>query len=383
MKIGKKSLVVPTILALGLSTTSCEILESCLECLCGDVDQGQSGITGNPKVDSFFAAAIALDQSTELANQKMEDALADLRAVLGLSETATVEEIRTAIDAAFTDAGIAFNMTYEPAECRADVEVAARAAAECDVTVDPGEVSVVCEGRCEGTCQATCTGECRLPSIDAYCEGTCHGSCSVDVTGACYGTCNGTCSGTCSVTEGGECAGSCDGTCTGTCDVAVEGSCTGECQGECGIDVSGGECNAQCEGSCEGHCEGSCEGTVIPPSVDADCQAQVEARVNASVECDPPELDFGVDTSSVENMAQISHSLARVLAISAEAGVILEGVDDFVTTLGTAADAIIQGEVPNNKLVCALAEMDDAIAILNQASVTLNTIVQVQATLVL
>lgn len=383
MRGRKHSMVMALVIALSLGTASCEFVENCLECLCGDVDQGVSGITGNPKVDSFFAAAIELDESTTLANDKMESALGDLRATLGLPADASLEEIRTAIDAAFIDAGITFSMTYEPAECRADVDVAARAAAECDVAVDPGEVEVVCEGYCEGTCQASCTGECRLPSVDAYCEGTCHGECRVDVTGACYGTCRGTCDGTCSIMEGTECAGSCDGTCTGYCDVAVEGSCTGTCHGECGVEVTEGECNAQCEGSCEGHCEGSCQGEIRPPSVDADCQAQVEARVDASVECDPPQMDFGVDTSGVADIAEISHHLGRILAVSAEAEAILGGVDGFVTTMGTAADAIINNEVPQNKVVCALAELDDAIAILNEASTTLNWIVEVQVTLVL
>jgi hypothetical protein len=384
MDVRRRILVVPVVVALSMGATSCEFIKSCLECLCGDIDQGNSGITGNPKVDSFFAAAIELDQSTAMANARMDAALADLRVVLGLPAGASLDDIRAAIDAAFSTAGITFDVSYEPAECRADIDVAARAAAECDVTVDPGEVSIECEGHCEGTCQATCTGECRLPTVYAYCEGACHGSCSLDVDGACYGTCRGSCVGTCSVDDGsGGCAGSCDGTCTGYCEVTVEGSCTGECYGECGIDVSGGECNAQCEGSCEGHCEGSCDGTIRPPDVDAQCQAQIEARVEASVECDPPQLDFGVDASGVEHVAEITYHLGQILAISSEAQAILGGVEGFLVTMNGAAESIINGEVAENKLICALAELDDAIAILNEANVTLNYILTVQVTLVL
>lgn len=380
----KRLAVVPLLVLLSAGTTSCELVESCLECMCGDVNQGQSGITGNPKVDSFFAATVALDQSTRLADEEMEEALADLRVTLDLPPDASVADIRAEIDAAFSEAGVGFNATYEPAECHGNMDVAARAAAECDVDVEPGEVDVRCEGTCEGTCQASCEGECRLPSVDAYCEGTCHGQCRVDVDGACYGTCRGTCDGTCSVEDAsGDCAGSCDGTCTGYCDVTVEGSCTGECHGECAVVVTEGECNARCEGTCQGHCEGSCDGEVVPPSVDAECQAQVEARVDASVECDPPRLDFGVDTSGVEDIARITHGLGRVLAVSAEAEIILQGIQDYVVEMQSAAEAVINGEVADNKLVCALAELNDAVTILQNAVETLDGIVTVQATLIL
>jgi hypothetical protein len=181
----------------------------------------------------------------------------------------------------------------------------------------------------------------------------------------------------------GDCAGSCDGTCTGYCDVTVEGSCTGECHGECAVVVTEGECNARCEGTCQGHCEGSCDGEVVPPSVDAECQAQVEARVDASVECDPPRLDFGVDTSGVEDIARITHGLGRVLAVSAEAEIILQGIQDYVVEMQSAAEAVINGEVADNKLVCALAELNDAVTILQNAVETLDGIVTVQATLIL
>ncbi len=383
MKKASHVLVVAAVLSLGGANTSCELIENCLECLCGDISDGNSGITGNAKVDSFFAAVIALDASTGIVNSKVEDALADLRVTLGLSADASLEEIRTAIDDAFSTAGVTFNASYEPAECRADVDVAAQAAAECDVTVDPGEVDIRCEGRCEGTCQGGCTGECRLPSVEAYCEGTCHGSCSIESTTECYGTCYGACSGTCSYEVGGECQGSCSGTCTGRCETRIEGSCTGECHGECGVIVDSGECNAQCEATCEGHCEGSCEGTVRPPSMDADCEAQFEARVEASVECDPPQIDFGVDTSGIDNILEISHHLGRILAATAEADAILAGVDGFSATFTPAMEAMINGELPSNKTACALLQMDEAFTILGEAAVTLNAVVVVDATLIL
>ncbi|MBW2260424.1 MAG: hypothetical protein JRG91_00505, partial [Deltaproteobacteria bacterium] len=338
---------------------------------------------GDAKVDSFFGAVIALDASTGIVSSKVEDAIADLRVTLGLPADASLADIRAAIDDAFSTGGVTFNASYEPAECRADVDVAVQAAAECDVTVDPGEVDIRCEGRCEGTCQGGCTGECRLPSVEAYCEGTCHGECSIESTTECYGTCYGTCSGTCSYEVSGECQGSCSGTCTGRCETRIEGSCTGECHGECGVIVDSGECNAQCEATCEGHCEGSCEGTVRPPSMDADCEAQFEARVEASVECDPPRIDFGVDTSGIDNILEISHHLGRILAATAEADAILAGVDGFSASFTPAMQAMINGELPANKTACALLQMDEAFAILGEAAVTLNAVVVIDATLIL
>jgi hypothetical protein len=374
---------MPVVLALALGNTSCDLIKNCLECMCGDINSGSAGITGNAKVDSFFAAVIALDTATARVNAKVEDGLADLRATLGLSADADLSEIRAAIDGAFSTAGVTFNASYEPAECRTDIDVAAQAAAECDVTVDPGEVSIQCEGSCEGTCQAHCSGECRLPSVEAHCEGTCHGSCYVDSTVECYGTCHGTCSGTCSYSEGGECAGSCDGTCTGRCETRLEGSCSGECEGECALTTTPAECNGRCEGSCEGHCEGSCEGEVRPPSMDADCEAQFEARVEASVECDPPRIDFGVDTSGIDNIIEISSALGRILGATAEADVILESMQGFNATFGGAVTALINGELETTETACALTEMDDAIAIMADAISTLNTLIVIDATLML
>ncbi|MBW2261872.1 MAG: hypothetical protein JRG91_07860, partial [Deltaproteobacteria bacterium] len=148
MKKASHILVVAAVLSLGGANTSCEFIENCLECMCGDISDGNSGITGNAKVDSFFAAVITLDASTGIVSSKVEDALADLRVTLGLSADASLADIRTAIDDAFSTGGVTFNASYEPAECRADVDVAVQAAAECDVTVDPGEVDIRCEGRC-------------------------------------------------------------------------------------------------------------------------------------------------------------------------------------------------------------------------------------------
>jgi hypothetical protein len=168
--------------------------------------------------------------------------------------------------------------------------------------------------------------------------------------------------------EGGECAGSCDGDCTGYCETRIEGSCSGECYGECALTYTPAECNGHCQGSCEGHCEGSCEGTVRPPSVDADCQAQVEARVEASVECEPAQVTWGVDTSGMENIAELTYHMGR---------------GDYLTTMNSSAEAIFNGEadLSSTQLACAIKQLPAAIAILNDASATLVWVVEVESTI--
>lgn len=371
MKKSLSSVIMFLGVVFALGTSSCEVIEKLQECFC-------TPTTGNAKIDAFFASSVELVNASARVEAKVNGALGDLAVTLGLARGASAAEVSTALCAAFASASISFNLTYEPPACKANVDVAAKASAECDVNIDPGEVDIHCEGSCEGTCRAQCTGECRMPTIEAHCHGECHGSCKVDVSGACYGTCHGECSGTCSATEaGGQCAGSCDGTCTGHCEVTVEGSCSGTCSGECTVTADPGGCNGRCEGTCEGHCEGSCEGTVRPPSVDAECEAQVEASVEASIECEPPRLDFGADTSAISNIAEISYQLGQVFAASAEAEVVLDALGSYLATMNSAASAMINGELTVEQALCAIANLNDAISALGSAQSSLNTVVLV------
>jgi hypothetical protein len=362
-------MVLAMILSLG--TGSCELVEKLAECLC-------TPTTGNAKIDAFFTAAAELEAASARVESKINGAVGDLAVTVGLDRSASAAEVSAAVCDAFASASITMDISYEPPECKASVDVAAKAAAECDVTVDPGSVEVQCQGSCEGTCRASCSGECRMPSVSAYCEGSCHGSCSVDVDAQCYGTCHGTCSGTCSAEDGsGNCAGSCEGTCQGKCETNVEASCSGECHGECTVTADPGGCNGRCEGTCQGHCEGSCTGSVEPPSVDAECQAQVEAKVEASVECEPPSLDFGVDTSAVENISQISYQLGQIFAATAEAEEILDVLGGYISTMGSAAGAMISGELSVEQAACAISNLDTAVSALGTAQSSLNSVASI------
>jgi hypothetical protein len=370
----KRLLILIPALLLNISVMGIGSCEELANCLCAPT-------TGNAQIDAFFSAAADLRNASARVEGKINTALDGLAGALGLSPGSSAAQVSTALCSAFSDAGISFNVSYQEPKCTANAEIAAKATAECDVSVDPGEASITCEGKCEGTCRASCTGECRMPSVSAYCSGECHGSCWVDVSASCNGTCHGSCSGSCSVMEGGQCAGACDGTCTGKCEAAVAGGCSGECHGECTVTADPGGCNGRCEGTCNGSCEGKCEGTVRPPSASAQCDAQVEAKAEASVECEPPQLDFGVDTSGVDNIAKISAQLGEVLAASAEAGRLLDYLGTFAGTMNDAASALISGQLSIDQAACAIPNLNSAVSSLGDAQAALTTALSVSTEL--
>ena len=370
MKKSRRSmLLIPMVLLIVANMAiTCEEV---VDCLCPD------GNTGNAKVDALFVAAAELENASLRVQSKTDAALADLAAVVGLPETATPDEVAAAVCNAFSSATIEFNLEVEEPKCEANIDVAARVSAECDVTIDPGTVEINCEGYCEGSCQGECSAECTMPSVSAHCEGSCHGSCTLESSVACYGTCHGECSGTCSVMEGGQCAGSCDGTCTGYCEVTVKGSCSGSCSGECVIDYTPGGCSGRCEGSCSGHCEGSCEGHVEPPSVDAECKAQVEARVEASVECEPPKVDFGIDASGMDNISEIGYHIGRLMAATREADRVFEALGAYHAAWGGLAAGLINGELTAEDAACFITDIDVVANSLTTAQASLQYTIEI------
>jgi modification target Cys-rich repeat protein len=247
--------------------------------------------------------------------------------------------------------GLAVN--YVPAKCEANVSVAFSAQAQCeakagcDVMVDPGEVSVKCEGSCEGSCEGTCTGglKCEV-SASGSCSGKCEGSCQLEAAAACEGTCKGDCSGTCSAYDGeGKCAGSCDGMCTGSCEFNAAAECTGKCSGSCVVEAMA-ECEGEapkCQGSCEGSCKGSCTGKATPPSASAnceasaDCQAQASAQGSANISCSPPKFDIGFGFKAGVNADAQAAFGAKLAVLEARGVAILQGFTKY--------KALIDGEV--------------------------------------
>lgn len=367
--IGLASIIVPAMAGL-FATVACgedgtNPLTSGAEELCGPcgvVAQGDVGISGSAKLDGFFQAVTALDQNLVTINGQFETNIDSLLATFG-ADVAADADIGAKVDAltARIDAEVAANVegglvvNYVPPRCQANVNIAVEAQAKCEVKggctaeVDPGEVSVSCEGTCEGSCEGSCTGGIRCDvSATGECNGQCEGTCQLEAQAACNGTCRGDCSGTCSAYDGeGNCAGQCEGMCEGSCELAVAAECSGSCSGTCVVEVEA-NCEGEplsCSGSCEGSCSGGCTGTATPPSVavdceaSADCQAQAKAQASANVECTPPSLDIGFEFNAMAtgNLDAQAEFTARLKELRVRGVAILQGFAQY--------QAIISGEV--------------------------------------
>jgi len=372
---------------------------------CGQLKTGDVGISGNAKLDGFFAAVAKLNDATVSVNGDFNaniDALSQVYGVANFDASASIDtkvnNLIAAIKAEFSanlDGGV--TLAYTPAECHASVNVAIQAQAQCeakagcDAQVNPGEVDVQCEGECTGSCSGTCTGGVPTCQVDASakCEGKCEGTCTFDAAATCDGTCHGKCSGTCSAMDGsGNCNGSCDGKCDGSCDLAAAATCSGSCSGKCEVSAeakcSGGEA-PHCSGTCKGSCNANCTGKVTPPSASAscdataDCQAQASAQANATIECTPPSVALsynfkgGLDASAqADFMAHLDVLKVRGVAILqgfAKYDVIINGKKDAsgnvivkspVATLTASVQDLVNNagsiaaDVPVFRLTCAV-----------------------------
>lgn len=353
---------------------------------------GNASISGIVEVDAFFGAVVDLSAAASNVQATFRAELDAMALSVGLEPGAAAADISAAVKGRFDaalDGGI--QIKFKPAECKASVEVAAKAAAECDVEVDPGSVEVKCEGSCqadvmaEASCDANAEVKCVGTAPNLECMGECSGECNLEVAAECSGTCRGTCNGECSVTDSmGNCAGGCAGECQGTCELNAGGSCEGKCEGSCEYTPPDAQCEANAEVRCEAmagasiECDGQCEGSVEPPEVSAECEATVEAKAEASVECTPPELDVTYQWSAefegdLEAQAQFKAWLtgfkgqysAMIAATAKIEGHLLPALELVV---GAGADAVgsVVGELSGSGniktsfgAVCAVAELDD------------------------
>ncbi|MEM9693803.1 MAG: hypothetical protein AAGA56_14740 [Myxococcota bacterium] len=384
------------VLCLGLAvmpSTGCgddsplgNLAEQCgLTCPSEGIIEGNASISGIASVDAFFGAVVDFTGAADGVAAQVNAEVSAIAISLGLEADAPIADVRGALEAriaANVEGGL--TVDFQEPRCEANIDIAARAAAECDVNVDPGAVNVSCEGSCQidasaqADCSAMGTLSCRGPV--AQCEGSCSGSCNLEVAAMCEGTCNGTCNGDCSL-EGadGSCQGTCDGTCQGSCELAAGGSCEGTCEGTCEFEAPSceGGLEARCEASAEANieCQGSCEGEVRPPEVSAECQATVEAKAEASIECRPPSLEINYQfaanldaNAQAEFRAFIGSFKARysaILAAGAKAeilvnlgGNLVSAAGDAVTNAATELSA--SGDLSASiGAGCALAELPD------------------------
>lgn len=351
---------------------------------CGSVVEGSVGISGNAQLDGFFSAVADIGSVTGSIQADFEANIRALAEVWGYAEidgaidadvvAGLMAHIRGEINAALDlSGGGGLAIDFVGPKCSANVNVAveaqaqceAQAGCECEAMVDPGGVSVECEGKCSGGCSAECSGEvaCNAAAQGGIsCEGSCEGSCSLEAGGGCSGTCRGECSGNCSVTNAnGECEGECDGMCTGTCDLNAggmcEGTCTGSCTGTAPSIMAMCMSDVECRGECSGECSGSCEGSARPPmasaececEASADCQASASAQADANIECSPPSLEIRFELGAnadllvggnidVEAMAVFR---ARLNELKIRAAAILQGF----AQLGALVNGQVNGQL--------------------------------------
>src|SRR5690606_24936874 len=133
--------------------------------------------------------ALAAVYDIELPGATAASAVAEVTPAIGADTQATV--------------GGELGAAYRPARCQANGNVAIEAPAKCEVKagceadVDPGQLSVQCEGQCSGGCSAECSGEfsCEVEASSIECTGRCEGACTLEAGGTCNGTCRGDCDG--------------------------------------------------------------------------------------------------------------------------------------------------------------------------------------------
>lgn len=387
---------------------------------CGSISSGQLSISGDARLDGFFNALADLQGATGTIQADFDANITALAEVYGVVEAgaevsvdaAFVDQVIAAIQADF-DANLSagISVEYVPPSCSANVAVSVEAQAscevnagcECDVEVDPGEVSVACEGTCRGGCSAECMGDiaCQAPSAGFECSAMCEGACELTAAAACEGTCRGNCDGECSLTNAeGQCEGECSGMCEGTCEVSGGASCSGTCHGTCRGDFDPGGCegSVECSGTCMGECSGSCEGSFTPPSASAececdasaDCEAQASAQAEANIECTPPSIDLvyefeaGLDASAqAAFQARIGELRVRGIAIVqgfARAQALLTGEVNGEVVFNPAPFANIQTEfqglvsaglsgefdIAPGRIDCVLPALEEAVTIVGE-----------------
>jgi hypothetical protein len=375
-----------------------DLADQCgLVCPDTGIVEGNASISGVVSLDAFFSAVLTVrDASADVASSmraELEGIAASLE-IEGYAEM-SLDQLTTAVvgglQAKF-DANLqgGLTITFTPARCEANIELALEAAAECDVEATPGELEVECQGKCEVTaevaaeCAAMGTLECTGTAPDFECEGACQGSCQLDVAASCSGTCSGECDGACSSCVGGNCDvqgnvtmncnGSCMGSCTGTCELEAAGTCEGRCEGSCTYTPAMGGCEADATAKCDVsgmadvECAGKCEGTVEPPMVSAECQATVDATANAEIVCTPPSLDVrfafadGLDADAqAEFKAWLEGFKTRFAAMAAIRGK-LDGVRLAAEGLITASVEVIPGVIDELEAEGGL-ELDVAVGI--------------------
>jgi hypothetical protein len=340
--------------AMGVAgATSCDKIAQGVDPLsvcgkCGTIASGDFSVSGDAQLDGFFQAVGNLQNATASIQGDFQANILALANVYGVDANAgfsakLVDDVIAKIKAdVMTNLSGGLKVVYKAPACQADVNVSVQAQAKCEAKagctamVNPGNVSVKCNGTCSGSCSGKCSGDlsCTVTAPTVNCEGTCEGSCELSAAASCDGTCHGKCSAGCSATDAnGDCQGSCAGMCTGSCELKAAAKCTGTCHGSCHVNQGSAQCmgNVQCSGSCDAQCSGGCQGDFDPPSASAscmasaDCQAQAKAQAKASLTCQPPRLDIAYNFSAGVSAAAQADFVARLGQLKVRAAAIVQG----------------------------------------------------------
>jgi hypothetical protein len=417
-------------LALGaVAASSCNKVADALSAPCGPcgtIAKGDFSISGDAQLDGFFQAVGNFQNATASITGDFQTNIVALANVYGVGNADgsfsadLVDKVITAVKgdiSANLQGGITVN--YKPPQCSADVNVAVQAQAQCEAHADcqaqvnPGQVSVQCEGTCSGSCSGKCSGSasCVVTAPTLNCEGNCEGTCELSAAAQCNGTCHGTCNGTCSAKDAnGQCQGSCSGTCQGSCEFSGQAKCQGTCHGKCYVDQGSAQCtgNVECNGSCDAKCSGGCQGKVTPPSASASCDAsakcnaQASAQASASLQCTPPSLDLSYGfKAGVSAQAQADFT-ARIAEFKARGAAIVQGasrlsalvtgkingqvvfspapLDQIKGSLQgfASADAVANLDIPVGRLPCVVPAFTEAITDITNAATSVGDTIAAQ-----
>jgi modification target Cys-rich repeat protein len=321
--------------------------------------------------------------------------LSAIRGDFGIDAAADLQtELKARIDAN-VEGGV--TVRSEPARCAVDAKVALEAQAKCDATVDPGKVSMMCDGHCDVEsnvdvdCGADAELHCTYSPPTGVCSGSCTGSCEVQVSAAaqCSGMCTGSCTGACSAYSdeaGTQCAGRCEGMCVGSCKIEMmtEASCSGSCTGECTVTAPTTKCESAIRAHCDAKatgmvaCKGRCEGHCVPPKAKAECEASARAETKLNVECTPPRivLDYTLKANAdaeaqarfVAAIENLRVSLPSLFASFEQASSVSAAGVDLVSDakvavkggVNAAGKAVVKGDLRTVfGLACAARELDN------------------------
>lgn len=152
------------------------------------------------KLESFLGASVAFMGAAQDLHGVLLDACQDMGRRLGIPEEQMAlpsgePDVRTACAAASAalraelqdlrvQAKLEVEVETTPPLCDIRVDAYAQCAAQCDASVEPGQLEVQCEGgQLVGRCGGTCQGDCRVGGQwvagQARCEGLCRGECSI------------------------------------------------------------------------------------------------------------------------------------------------------------------------------------------------------------